>query len=60
MFIHFVNFFDCWYLGPVVIRRCHFVAGTNLLGNVDQPFVTSFKIPPVIEDTTGTLTMNGG
>lgn len=59
-FADFVNFFDCWYPGPVDIRRCHFVAGTNLLGNVNQPFVTSFDLPPLIEDNTGTLSMDGG
>lgn len=59
-FTHFVNFFDCWYLGPVLIRSCHFDAGSNLLGNVDQPFVTSFEIPPVIAGNTGTLSIDGG
>lgn len=59
-FSHFVNFFDCWYPGPVHVRGCHFSAGSNLLGNVDQPFVTSFELPPLIEDNTGTLSMDGG
>jgi len=57
-FSHFVDFFDSWFMGPVDIRGCHFLAGTNLLGNIGQPFMTSFDLPPVIEDTSGTIAMN--
>jgi hypothetical protein len=56
----FVNFFDCQYDGPLVVRRCHFDGGTNLLGNVGQPFVVGFAVPPIVEDTTGDLLRDGG
>jgi hypothetical protein len=33
VFHGFVNFADCWFFGPVEVRRCRFMKGTNLLGN---------------------------
>jgi hypothetical protein len=56
----FVNFFDCWFEGPVEVRRCAFPGGTNLLGNVGEPFQVRFDVPPVIEGTTGALDRPGG
>jgi len=59
-FHEFVNFFDCWYPGPVVVTGCRFHAGSNLLGNVGQPFEASFAVPPMVVDTIGALDLNGG
>jgi hypothetical protein len=56
----FVNFFDCWFEGPVVVRGCRFEAGTNLLGNRGKPFAVQFDVPPVIEDNFGELSVDGG
>jgi hypothetical protein len=56
----FVNFFDCWFEGPVVVRRCHFQGGTNLLGNKGQPYEVRFDVPPVIEGNEGELGRDGG
>lgn len=55
----FVDFYDCWFEGPVLIRRCAFEKGTNLLGNVGEPIEVSFDVPPVIEETTGDLALSG-
>lgn len=60
IFHQFVNFFDGWYPGPVEVRGCRFEAGTNLLGNIGQPFVTSFEVSPIIADTSGVLDLDGG
>jgi hypothetical protein len=56
----FVNFFDCWFRGPVVVRDCRFEGGTNLLGNRGQPYEVHFDVPPVIEDDEGNLGLDGG
>src|SRR5262249_38849990 len=37
-FAAFVDFTDCWFEGPVVVQRCTFGGGTNLLGNREQPY----------------------
>lgn len=59
-FKKFVNFFDCWFEGPVEIRNCDFEAGTNLLGNQDAPYAATFKLPPVIENNIGVMNLSGG
>jgi len=56
----FVNFFDCWFEGPVVINQCNYLFGTNLLGNKDQPFEVTFDQEPLIENTIGDLNLSGG
>lgn len=60
IFKGFVNFFDCWFEGPVMIRRCRFEGGANLLGNKGQPCEVRFDLPPVIEDNVGALDLDGG
>ncbi|TDE85330.1 hypothetical protein [Deinococcus sp. S9] len=55
----FVNFFDNWFPGPVVVRDCTFEEGSNLLGNVGQPFEVLFEVPPLLEGNSGDLTLDG-
>jgi hypothetical protein len=59
-FAGFVNFLDCWFEGPVAVRRCRFEAGTNLLGNKGRPYEVQFDLPPVIEGNHGDLGLDGG
>lgn len=59
-FREFVNFFDCWFEGPVVVRECRFEAGSNLLGNVSRPMQVQFDVAPVIESNIGSLDLDGG
>ncbi len=60
VFHGFVNFIDAWFGGPVEITKCHFLKGTNLLGNKGQPFVVMFSVPPIISENIGSLDKNGG
>lgn len=55
VFRDFVNFFDCWFEGPVIVRGCSFERGTNLLGNVGGPAAVQFDVPPVLESNVGAL-----
>lgn len=57
-FTKFVSFSDSWYEGPVMIRNCQFLEGSNLLGNLDQPYIVRFDVPPVIEGNEGQLALN--
>jgi hypothetical protein len=52
-FHKFVDFFDCWFKGPVILRDVEFVEGTNLL-DWDHGWVT-FEISPTLENVRGTL-----
>lgn len=56
----FVNFFDCWFEAPVVIKACVFGGGTNLFGNQGQPYQVTFDVKPIVEDTKGHMDMSGG
>jgi len=58
-FSGFVNFFDCWYEGPVSVHECTFSAGSNLLGNIGKPFQVRFDVPPGLEGNIGRLDLNG-
>ncbi len=60
VFEEFVNFFDCWYEGPVEVHRCSFRGGTNLLGNKGEPFVVQFDAPPSLVGNAGTIDADGG
>jgi hypothetical protein len=59
-FCGFVNFFDCCFEGPVLIKRCHFARGSNLLGNKNQPYVVTFDVAPVLQCNAGSLDLDGG
>jgi hypothetical protein len=52
----FVNFFDCWFGGPVEVRACTFSRGTNLLGCGN---LIDFGVPPVSEANIGTMDIEG-
>ena len=56
-FSDFVNFFDCWYEGEVIISNNNFQKGTNLLG---KPFniPVTFNINATIENNIGQLDFN--
>jgi hypothetical protein len=58
IFHGFVNFFDAWFEGPFEVSRCHFIKGTNLLGNKDEPYVVNFSVAPVISENLGELDIN--
>lgn len=50
----FVNFFDCWYRGPVQVAGNDFRQGANLLG---APFniPVTFDVPPQLTGNLGRL-----
>ncbi len=50
-FHKFVDFFDCWFKGPVILRNVEFLEGTNLLDG-EHGWVT-FEVPPVLEGVRG-------
>lgn len=52
LFKGFVNFFDCWYQGEVIIQNNTFVKGTNIQAN--NQLITFDKIP-TIENNLGEL-----
>lgn len=54
----FVDTEDAWFQGPVMISKCRFIKGTNLLSNKGQPNATHFDVIPVITDNEGTLDLN--
>lgn len=51
-FKEFVNFFDCWYTGEVIVEENIFNKGTNI-SSKEQ--LVSFDIPPRILNNTGDL-----
>ncbi len=55
----YVDMFDAWFQGPVTIKHCRFLKGTNLLGNQGQPYRVSFDVAPVIVDNEGVLNLDG-
>jgi hypothetical protein len=58
-FLDFVNFFDCWFKGEVIILDNEFAGGTNLLGNKNEPFRVHFDIEPRIENNKGRIDLDG-
>jgi hypothetical protein len=58
IFKGFVNFYDCTYDGPFLVIRNDFQKGTNILGNKNLPYETSFKLTPVIDFNKGALNLN--
>ncbi|MFC4424897.1 hypothetical protein [Deinococcus navajonensis] len=55
----FVDFFDVWFPGPLIVRDCHFAEGTNLLLYTEEPFGTTAEFPSRIYGNTGTLNCQG-
>lgn len=51
-FFGFVNFFDCWYNGEIVVKNNVFEKGTNILS---KNLCVSFDIPIIIHDNLGEL-----
>jgi hypothetical protein len=51
-FNEFVNFFDCWYQGPISIIENRFHKGTNI-GSEKQ--LITFDFPPTIKNNVGQL-----
>lgn len=58
VFADFVNFFDCWYEGEVIITDNHFLGGTNLLGRPHNIPVT-FDVAPLLSHNSGQLAIEG-
>jgi len=58
-FLEFVNFFDCWFMGEVVIENNDFRGGTNLLGNKLAPYRVQFDSTTRIENNRGALDVDG-
>lgn len=56
----FVNVCETWFPGPVTVHGCHFLAGTNLLGNVGRPYATFLEGGLDLSDTSGKLDLTGG
>ena len=50
IFSEFVNFFDCWYNGEVLVRNNKFNKGTNI---ESKNQLITFDVPPVILDNIG-------
>jgi hypothetical protein len=52
-FHQFVDFWDCWFKGPIFFRDVEFAEGTNLLA--EKEGYVEFEFPPVLENVKGTL-----
>jgi hypothetical protein len=60
VFEGFVNFADCLFLGPVEVRRCRFMKGTNLLGNRgDRGTEVEFHGGCLVDENVGDVAKNG-
>jgi hypothetical protein len=57
-FKNFVNFFDCDYEGPVIIKNNNFQKGTNIFGNKNKPFEARFKFEPIVESNKGLMNID--
>lgn len=55
----FVNFFDCWFQGNVLVMDNDFKKGTNLLGNKSMPYRVSFDVSPIVENNKGLVDLDG-
>jgi len=60
IFSNFVNFFDCYFIGPFIMKNNIFKKGTNLLGNKGEQYEVTFETEPKIENIKGNLELNGG
>jgi len=58
-FEKFVNFFDCWFLEPVIVENNLFKDGTNLLGNVGLSFSVKFEKGKNVSGNQGRLDIDG-
>jgi hypothetical protein len=59
IFEGYVDMNDAWFMGPLIISKCNFKKGSNLLGNKGQPFVVTFDIKPELIDNQGNLSLDG-
>ncbi len=60
IFYCFVNFYDCFYEGPFILKDNELRKGTNILGNIGMPYETTFIHKPVFENNKGILNLNTG
>lgn len=58
-FLGRVDFVDAWFMRPVKITGCNFMAGTNLLGNVGCSYSVTFDVNPDIHDNKGKMNLDG-
>ncbi len=55
----FVNFFDCWFHGNVIVKNNSFTSGTNLQGNKGRQFEVRFDQLLSVENNLGRMDING-
>jgi hypothetical protein len=58
-FQSFADFYDCWFMGPVILKNVRFEKGSNLLGMVGEPYQVKFDVEPVMENIFGNLHSDG-
>jgi hypothetical protein len=58
-FKDFVNFYDCSFEGPVILKGNDFQKGTNIFGNKGMPYETGLKTAPIIENNKGQMNIDG-
>ncbi len=57
IFSEFVNFFDCWYTGEVIISENQFLKGTNI---ESQNQYLTFDIKPIVINNVGQTNLEIG
>jgi hypothetical protein len=55
----FVNFFDCWFMGAVIVKGNTFESGSNLLGNKGESYEPIFDGVTIIENNAGRMDCDG-
>ena len=58
-FYGFVNFIDCVFNGPVVLKYNNFNKGSNLLGNKNKSYCTVFDFEPELYKNKGEIDLDG-
>lgn len=59
IFRNFFNFFDCHFSDILQVKKNIFVNGSNLLGNLDEGYASTFDQLPVLEDNIGKIDLDG-
>jgi hypothetical protein len=59
VFEEFVDFRDCWFMGPVRLHNVQFKKGSNLLGLKGSPVAVTFDVPAELEFVEGDIEMDG-
>lgn len=59
IFCNFFNFFDCQFFDRLEIKKNIFIYGSNLMGNLDEGYASTFDQFPVLEDNIGNIDLDG-